>query len=318
MTESFVGIDVSKQWLDVACRPGGMAWREENSEKGHRSIVRRLKKLRPVLIVLEATGGLERAVALALCAAGFPVAVVNARQARDFARSTGRLAKTDSIDAGVLAHFAEAIRPEARPLADAETRALAAVVARRRQIIAMITAEGNRYGCAEPGIRPTIRRHIRWLEKELSVIDGDLSQRLEEHTAWNEQDQLQQSVPGVGPVLSRTLLAELPELGTLNRKQIASLVGVAPVARESGTFKGRRSIWGGRSEVRGALYMAALSASRSNSVFRSFYDRLVLEGKFKKVALTACMRKLLVILNAIVRTHQPWDPRLAFAPITGI
>lgn len=309
--ERFVGIDVSKEWLDVACRPAPEGWRETNTEKGHRAIVRRMKKLRPTLIVLEATGGLERAVALALYSAGFPVAVLNPRQIRDFARSTGRLAKTDSIDAGVLAHFGEAIRPEARPLPDAESRAFAAAVARRRQLVEMITAEENRHGSADGEIRPAIRRHIRWLEKELAAANDDLSRRLLSNSAWKEQDQLQQSVPGVGPVSSRALLAGLPELGKLDRKKIAALVGVAPVARESGTFKGRRSISGGRSEVRAVLYMAALSASRSNEVIRDFYQRLVGEGKLKKVALTACMRKLLVVLNSIVRTRRPWDAKLA-------
>jgi len=269
-------------------------------------LVARLDQLRPALVVLEATGGMELPLVGALAAAGLPVVVINPRQAREFAKATGRLAKTDAIDAQVLAHFAEAVRPRLRPLADAAAQELSALMTRRRQLIEMLTAERNRLRTAAPAVRPDIQEHIRWLERRLADLDGDLSQTIRSSDIWREKDDLLQSAPGVGPVVSTTLLADLPELGALNRKEIAALVGVAPLNRDSGTLRGRRTVWGGRSKVRSALYMATLVATQRNPVIRIFYQRLLSAGKPKKVALTACMRKLLTILNAMIRSRTPW------------
>jgi transposase len=302
-----VGIDVAKDRLDVAQRPGTEAWGVTNDERGIADLVARLKALRPTLVVLEATGGIELPVVGALAAAGLPVVVVNPRQVREFARATGRLAKTDAIDAQVLARFAEAVRPALRPLPDAATHQLSSLVARRRQVIVMLTAEKNRLRTAAPVVRDHIKEHIVWLERSLSDLDRELGQVIHSSDIWRAQDNLLQSAPGVGPVLSTTLLAELPELGSLNRKEIAALVGVAPLNRDSGTLRGRRTVWGGRSQVRTALYMAALAATRFNPVIRAFYQRLETAGKPKKVALTACMRKLLTILNAMMRHQIPWQ-----------
>ena len=302
-----VGIDVAKDRLDVAQRPGTEAWGVTNDERGIADLVARLKALRPTLVVLEATGGIELPVVGALAAAGLPVVVVNPRQVREFARATGRLAKTDAIDAQVLARFAEAVRPALRPLPDAATHQLSSLVARRRQVIVMLTAEKNRLRTAAPVVRDHIKEHIVWLERSLSDMDRELGQVIHSSDIWRAQDNLLQSAPGVGPVLSTTLLAELPELGSLNRKEIAALVGVAPLNRDSGTLRGRRTVWGGRSQVRTALYMAALAATRFNPVIRAFYQRLETAGKPKKVALTACMRKLLTILNAMMRHQTPWQ-----------
>jgi transposase len=263
--------------------------------------------LRPVLIVLEASGGLERKVTRALASAELPVVVVNPRQVRDFAKATGRLAKTDRMDAEVLALFGEAVRPALRPLADEVLLELRALIARRRQITEMIVAERNRLCGASRAVQKRIDAHIRWLEAELDRADKDLDQSIRQSPIWQENQDLLRSVPGVGPVISRTLLAELPELGRLNRKQIAALVGVAPLNRDSGTLKGRRTIWGGRATVRATLYMAALVASRRNSVIRTFYKRLCNAGKAPKVALVACMRKLLTILNAMIKHKTRWS-----------
>ena len=302
-----VGIDVAKDRLDVAQRPGAEAWWVTNDERGIADLVARLRALRPTLVVLEATGGIELHVVGALAAARLAVVVVNPRQTREFAKATGRLAKTDAIDAQVLAQFAEAVRPALRPLPDAATQQLSSVVTRRRQVIEMLTAEKNRLRTAAPAVRGHIKEHIRWLESSLADLDSELEQAIHSSEVWRAQDNLLQSTPGVGPVLSTTLLAELPELGTLNRKEIAALVGVAPLNRDSGTLRGRRAVWGGRSQVKATLYTAALVAARHNPVIRAFYDRLVAAGKPKKVALTACMRKLLTVLNAMIQHHSPWQ-----------
>jgi len=303
----YVGIDVAKDWLDVAQRPGGEAWRVSSDETGVAALVERLRGVRPTLVVLEATGGLQIPAVAALAAAGLRTVVVNPRQVRQFAGATGRLAKTDAIDAQVLAQFGEAVRPEVRPLPDTATRELSALVARRRQLIEMLTAEKNRLRVAAGKVRPNIEAHIRWLEGELLDLEGGLGDVIRSSPVWRERDNLLRSVPGVGPVLSSVLLADLPELGGLNRKQIAALVGVAPLNRDSGQFRGRRTVWGGRSQVRGALYMAALVAARFNPAIRAFYQRLQAAGKPKKVALTACMRKLLTMLNAMARDQSSWQ-----------
>ena len=302
----YVGIDVAKERLDVAQRPSLEGWRVANDERGIAELVARLVQLKPALVVLEATGGMELPLVGALAAAGLPVVVINPRQAREFARATGRLAKTDAIDAQVLAQLAEAVRPQLRPLPDAAAQELSALMTRRRQLIEMLTAEKNRLRAAARAVRPDIQEHIHWLERRLADLDGDLSQTIRSSDIWREKDDLLQSAPGVGPVVSTTLLADLPELGTLNRKEIAALVGVAPLNRDSGTLRGRRTVWGGRSKVRAALYMATLVATQRNPVNRTFYQRLLSAGKPKKVALTACMRKLLTILNAILRSRTPW------------
>jgi transposase len=303
----FAGIDVSKAHLDVWVRPDGVAWRSPNTDSGARAVADRLKELHPDLVVLEATGGLESPVAGALAVLGVPVAVVNPRQVRDFAKSVGRLAKTDTLDARVLAHFAEAVKPEPHPLPDEQAAQLSALLARRRQLSEMLTAERNRLQSADITLHRRLKVHIRWLERELGDIEDDLGSAVKESPLWLAKDNILKSVPGIGPVVSFTLLSELPELGQLNRKQIAALAGVAPLNRDSGTLSGRRTVWGGRSRVRSALYMAALVASRHNPVIRDFYLRLCTAGKPKKVALTACMRKLLLILNSMIRHEEKWN-----------
>ncbi|HTO11063.1 MAG TPA: IS110 family transposase [Candidatus Binatia bacterium] len=303
----FIGIDVSKATLDVAVRPEGGAWSAGNDDAGIAALVARLRPLGPALIVLEATGGFETAVAVALVAAGLDVVIANPRQVRDFAKATGQLAKTDGLDAHVLALFAERVRPEPRPLPDEAARGLDALLTRRRQLLEMRTAEQNRLGFATAAaVRRDIAQHIRWLERRLRDVDGDLEQVIRLSPVWRAKEDLLRSVPGVGPVVSRTLLGELPELGTLTHRQIAALVGVAPRARDSGTLRGKRIVWGGRASVRAALYMAALVASRYNPVIRTFHARLRAAGKAPKVALVACMRKLLTILNAMVRSNSHW------------
>jgi transposase len=254
-------------------------------------------------------------VAAALAAAGLPTAVVNPRQARDFARATGRLAKTDRIDAQILARFAQAVRPAPRPVPDGEAQALAEITARRRQVVGMLTAEKNRLDAATTKtVRKRLQAHVRWLEKELSRTDHDLEEAINESPTWRENEELLRGVPGVGPVLARTLLAELPELGSLPPKQLAALVGVAPLNRDSGAFRGRRAVWGGRATVRAALYMGALVATRHNPQIKEFYERLLSAGKPRKVALVACMRKLLIILNAMLKNRTPWMFPQALAP----
>ena len=307
MTQSliFVGIDVSKAQLDVAQRPAGR-FTVPNTEAGVTQLLTHLAAAPPSLIVLEATGGVELPLTGALAAAGLPVVVVNPRQIRDFAKATGQLAKTDALDAQVLAHFAEVVRPEPRPLPDAQTQELAALVTRRRQLIEMLTAEKNRLASARVVVRKQLRAHITWLERALDQADTDLAEALRQSPIWREKDELLRSVPGIGPVLATTLLANLPELGTLTHKQIAALVGVAPLNRDSGTLRGKRTVWGGRAQVRAALYMAAIVAARFNPVIRAFYQRLCAAGKAKKVALVACMRKLLTIVNAMLNHRTPW------------
>lgn len=303
----FIGIDVSKARLDVAMRPSAEKLSVSNDEAGIQALVKRLSELKPVLIVLEATGGLERSVSGTLGSAQLPVVVVNPRQVRDFAKATGQLAKTDRIDAEVMARFAEVIRPPLRPLPDEVSLELRALIARRRQLIEMMVAEKNRLSAASKAVRKRIAAHIRWLETELDRADKDLDHSIRQSSIWQEHEDLLRSAPGIGPVVSRTLLAELPELGRLNRKQIAALVGIAPLNCDSGTFRGRRGIWGGRATVRAVLYMAALVASRRNSVIRDFYKRLRDKGKAPKVALVACMRKLLIILNAMIKHKTRWS-----------
>jgi transposase len=293
----------------VAVLPEGESWSATNDEEGITQVVKRLKSLRPRLVVLEATGGMETALVGAAATARLPVVVVNPRQVRDFAKSVGALAKTDAIDARVLARFAEAVRPEVRPLKDKEASQLSALIARRRQLVEMLTSEKNRLGSALEAIHPSIEEHIEWLEQRLTDINGKLRKAIKKSPVWRAKEQLLRTAPGVGAVLSATLVAGLPELGALNRKRIAALVGVAPFNRDSGKYRGKRCIWGGRGSVRAVLYMATLAATRFNPVIRAFYLRLCAAGKEKKVALTACMRKLLTILNAMVKTGTPWQPR---------
>jgi transposase len=301
-----IGIDVAKAHLDVAVRPSGDQWQVANTEEGIAGLLGRLTPLAPGLVVLEASGGWELAVVAALVEAQLPVAVVNPRQVHDFAKAVGQLAKTDQLDAQVIARFGEAVHPEPRPLPDAEAQLLGALLARRRQLIGMRTAERQRLGTALGAVRPRIAAHLAWLDQELADLDDDLGRRLRESPLWREREDLLRSVPGVGPVVALTLVAELPELGQLDRKRLAALVGLAPLARDSGTLRGKRLVWGGRGRVRAALYMATLVATRHNPVIQAFYARLLKAGKAKKVALTACMHKLLRILNAIVTTKTPW------------
>lgn len=306
----YAGIDVAKDRLDVALRPSGSAWSVAYDEAGVSALVSELQSLHPSAVVLESTGGLEVPLAGALAAASLPVVVINPRQVRDFAKATGRLAKTDALDAQVLAHFAEAVRPPVRPLPDSDTQKLHSLTTRRNQVVSMLVAEKNRLGRASRAVAPRIQSHIQWLERELDDLDQGLRQMLRRSPVWREQDDLLRSVPGVGEQLSLTLLAHLPELGTLDRKRIAALVGVAPMNRDSGLMRGRRTVSGGRARVRAVLYMGALVASRHNPVIRSFYQRLLAAGKPKKLALTACMRKLLTILNGMVKNRQRWNPHV--------
>ncbi len=305
----FVGIDVAQAHLDMAVRPTAETWQVANDEAGITTLVTQLQALAPTLIVLEATGGFQGPVTAALATAGLPVVVVNPRQVRAFAHALGVLAKTDRIDARVIAHFAEAVRPTPRPLPDAETQELRALVVRRRQLLAMLTAERNRLGTAPARIQQAIQQHIAWLESQLAALNDDLTATIERSAVWQAKADLLRSIPGVGPVLSRTMLAQVPELGTLGHKQVAALVGVAPFNRDSGTLRGRRTVYGGRAEVRAVLYMGALVATKHNPVIKAFYARLCAAGKAKKVALTACMHKLLTIMNAMVRDLKPWQPQ---------
>ena len=302
----FVGIDVSKAQLDVAVRPTGKRWTLPYDQTGIEGLIPQIVDLEPALVLLEATGGLELPLVAALAAAALPVVVVNPRQVRDFAKATGTLAKTDTLDAGVLAHFADAVRPEVRTLKDAETQVLNSLTARRHQVMTMLVSEKNRLGTAIGAVSPRIEAHIACLEQELSDLDKGLRQTLRRSPVWREKDDLLRTVPGVGEQISLTLLANLPGLGTLNRRQIAALVGVAPYNRDSGTLRGKRAVWGGRSRVRAVLYMGALVASRHNPAIRDFYQRLLAVGKPKKVALVASMRKLLVILNGMLKHGSPW------------
>lgn len=303
-----VGIDVAKDTLVVCARWIAEQWTAPNSSVGIAGLVLRLQELAPHLIVLEATGGYERDVTAALSAEALPVVVVNPRQVRDFARATGHRAKTDRLDATVLALFGERMQPPVLPLAPEATQDLAAVLLRRRQLSDMLVAEKNRLGLAHRAVRKSLKAHIAYLERELHITESDLREQIEASPVWRVQDDLLQSVPAIGPVTSQTLLAELPELGQLDRRQIAALVGVAPVAHDSGTLRGKRAIAGGRARVRQVLYMAALVGVRRNPLLTAFYARLLAAGKPKKVALVACMRKLLTLLNAMMRDGRPWTP----------
>ena len=303
-----VGIDVSKAQLDVAVMPEGAAFRISNDEAGIEALLARLKPLHPDLVVMEATGGYETAAAMGISGAGIRLAVVNPRQVRDFAKASGYLAKTDAIDARLIAQFGLAIDPQVSPMADEDTRELQAMLARRSQLIAMRTQEKNRLAVAVGSVRKPIKEHIAWLDRHIASLDLDLTNKLRTSPAWKAQEDLLRSFKGIGPVNARTMLADLPELGTLNRKQIAALVGVAPFNCDSGKFKGQRHIWGGRFRVRNALFMGATSAIRFNPVIKAFYERLTQRGKPHKVALVACMRKMLTILNTMARTRQPWQP----------
>ena len=307
----FIGIDVSKAWVDVAVRPTGEAWRVDQDQEGVEALVLRLQAMSPQCIVMEATGGYEAPIAAALGAAGLPVAVVNPRQVRDFARSQGKLAKTDRLDAAVIAHFGQASGVTGQALRSPEARALEGLVARRRQIIQMRTAEQQRRQRALPVVREGIEEVIALLNRQVKEIDDELGRRLRESPLWREREDLLRSVPGIGPATVFSLLAELPELGSLDRREAAAVVGVAPLNRDSGKHRGSRRCWGGRGHVRAALYMAALVGVRYNPTLKEFYERLLRAGKPKKVALTACMRKLLTILNAMLKHHTAWNPQTA-------
>lgn len=310
--ETFVGIDVSKTTLDVCMEPAGSVMQVAYDEAGVDQLVSQLKAINPTLNVIEATGGLEVRMATALAGTGLPVAVVNPRQVRDFAKATGRLAKTDRVDAAVLAAFARAIRPQVRPLKDAESRALDDLVDRRRQLIGMRVQEILRLGtAASKPLQQSLKKHIAWLDKQIDEVDRELTQRLRESDVWRAKDDLLKSIPGVGSVTTVTMLAKCPELGTLNRREIAALAGVAPLANDSGTHRGKRAIWGGRAEVRAVLYMATVSAMRCNAVIKAFAERLKKAGKPPKVVIVACMRKLLTIMNSILKNKAPWSPQIA-------
>jgi transposase len=301
----YVGIDVSKDRLDVAQRPAAESWSLANDESGIGELRQKLAVVKPALVVLEATGGLETPLVAGLLGESLPVVVINPRQARDFAKSTGQLAKTDRIDAGILAHFAEAVKPEVRPFPDEATRELDALITRRRQLIEMLTAEKNRLlRTAAQRVRRDLQRHIHWLERQLDELEKDLGNFIQQSPAWREKEDLLRSIKGVGPVLASTLLGELPELGQLNRKEVAKLVGVAPLNQDSGRYQGQRRIWGGRASVRGSLYMGTLVATRFNPAICELYQRHLTAGKPKKVALVACMRKFLTMLNAAVRDGE--------------
>jgi transposase len=309
---SFIGIDVAKRELEVAERPTGHRWSARNDAVGIAGLIERIRAAGPVaLIVVEATGGYEIALVAALTAAALPVVVVNPRQVRDFARAVGKLAKTDGIDADVLAHFAEAVRPEPRPIPDATTQALQGWLARRRQLLEMLTAEEQRLAVSSRAVRPQIQQHVEWLRRQFREVEAELQRLIRTSAVWRESENLLRSTPGVGPVFATTVLADLPELGRLNRRQISALVGVAPVNWDSGQQRGTRHIWGGRAPVRTVLYMATLAAIRCNPVIRPFFERLTAAGKPRKVALVACMRKLLTILNAMMRRRVGWQPALS-------
>ncbi len=306
MEKVYIGVDVSKDRLDVGVYPSDRRWQVSNDEAGIAELCLELADLKPALVAFEATGGYELPVYIALDASNLPATPVNPRQIRDFARSMGRLAKTDAIDAYIIAQFAS-VNPELKPKPIGDTQELKDIVTRRIQILQMLTAEINRIRGARPACRERIKSHISWLKTELADINREISSVIKKDPVWQQKDVLLQSIPGVGPALSATLLSQLPELGTLNRKKIAALVGVAPLNRDSGRMHGRRCVWGGRATVRAALYMATLVAARYNVVIRSYYGRLCAAGKSKKVALVACMRKLLTIVNSMLRHRVSWS-----------
>ena len=312
LQESFVGIDVSKNTLDLRIEPVGESLRVAYDDTGVSEICQRLIEVSPTLIVMEATGGLETRLASELAAQGLPVAVINPRQARDFAKATGQLAKTDQVDAAVLAAFAQAIRPAVRPLKDADTRDLGDLVTRRRQLVDMRVQETLRVGAANSkALQKNLKSHIAWLDKQIAKLDDDLTEHLRNSDVWKAKDDLLRSIPGVGVVTSLTMLAKCPELGQLNRREIAKLTGVAPLANDSGKHRGKRFIWGGRADVRAVLYMATVSAIRCNPAIKAFADRLKQTGKPAKVVIVACMRKLLTIMNAMIKSNTPWTPKIA-------
>ena len=312
IVEKFVGIDVSKSTLDVCIEPAVQTLHVAYDEAGIKQIVVRLKEVNPTLIVMEATGGLEVRIATELASQGLPVAVINPRQARDFAKATGQLAKTDKVDAAMLAAFAQAIRPQVRPLKDADTRALDDMVTRRRQLIDMRVQETLRLGtAASKPLEKSLNKHIVWLDKRIAEIDTDLANRLRKSDVWRTKDDLLRGIPGVGPVTTLTMLAKCPELGLLNRREIAALTGVAPLANDSGKHRGKRFIWGGRADVRAVLYMAAISAIQHNDAIKAFAERLKKAGKPPKVVIVACMRKLLTIMNSMLKNNTPWNPKNA-------
>lgn len=304
--ERFVGIDVSKAELEVCVLPAEQFWKAPNDEAGRQALVERLRELGPTLIVIEATGGYEAAIAIGLVASGLPVVVMNPRPVRDFAKAAGKLAKTDRIDAHILALFGQAMRPPVRPLKDEQSRELDALLMRRRQMVDMLTMEKNRLAQATKRVRKNIQAHIVWLEKRLDDVDDELKVLIHTTPVWREKDAVLQSTPGVGTIVSTALLAQLPELGKLNRRQISALVGVAPLNNDSGKHKGQRRIWGGRAMLRSLLYMATLAAIRCNPVIKAFNAKLKAAGKKPKVAIVACMRKLLTILNTMLKTMTPW------------
>ncbi len=310
--EKFAGIDVSKSTLDVCIEPAAQTLHVAYDEAGVRQVASSLKEASPILIVIEATGGLEVRIATELVSKGLPVAVINPRQARDFAKASGQLAKTDQVDAAVLAAFAKAIRPQSRPLKDADTRALDDMVSRRRQLIDIRVQETLRLGtAASKPMQKSLKQHIAWLDKRITEVDNDLSKQLRESDVWRAKDDLLRSIPGVGNVTTRTMLGKCPELGTLNRREIAALTGVAPLANDSGKHRGKRFVWGGRADVRAVLYMAAVSAIRCNGPIKAFAERLKKAGKPPKVVIVACMRKLLTIMNSMLKNNTPWNPQIA-------
>jgi len=307
-TEIYIGIDVSKATLDIATWQPQQSWQVSNTTEGIEKLLQGLKKYSSSLVVIEATGGYERLVVAELVTANIPVSVINPKRARDFARSVGQLAKTDKIDARLLAHYAQAVRPRPRPLRTEDEERLSALMSRRRQVIEILTSEKNRLATAHKTTRNRVQEHIDWLLKELGDIDDEINQFIQSTPLWKQKDQLLRSVPGVGGITSQILLADLPELGTINRQCIAALVGVAPLNQDSGRKRGKRRVFGGRETVRNILYMAAMSAARFKPLIKTFYDRLIKAGKAKKVAIVACMRKLLILLNAIIHQNRPWQP----------
>lgn len=312
VVEKFVGVDVSKSTLDVYIDSPPEMLHVDYDDKGIKAVCTRLKSVAPTLIVMEATGGLEMRLAYELSAQGLNVAVINPRQARDFAKATGQLAKTDRVDAAMLGAFAKAIRPQARPLKDEQTRELDDMVSRRRQLIANRVQETLRLAtAASKPLQKSLKTHIAWLDKRIVEVDEDLSHRLKASDVWRAKDDLLRGIPGIGAVTTLTLLAKCPELGTLNRREIAALTGVAPLANDSGQHHGKRFVWGGRADVRAVLYMATLSAKRSNPALKVFADRLKQAGKPAKVVIVACMRKLLTIMNSILKSNAPWNPNIA-------
>lgn len=306
MKKIYAGIDVAKATLDMAISNQKEIRSFTNDENGINQLVHYLKKEPPAIIVMEATGGLEKLLAAALTGADLPAVIVNPRQIRDFARAKGKLAKTDALDARIMADFACDIHPEVRALSDQQTEEIKALMVRHQQVVRMITSENNRLSSTNKAVRSSIQSHVKWLKLQLKEIDKNLEEQIQNSPVWREKDNILRSVPGVGPVLSITIMGSLPELGRINRKQIAALVGVAPLNRDSGVMRGKRSIWGGRARVRAALYMATLTSTRFNPVIRAYYEHLLKAGKAKKVALTACMRKLLTILNVMIRNNNTW------------